>query len=119
MDNPVTVVKEASKGVNMKFIWNVFLALLAILLLVGIVYWYKYLRGISWKNIKALVAQEAVKYEKPADVEKILLAGVRDIVTDFGLLSQARTYASQNSISIDRVLVNNAIALAKDYEYIK
>ncbi len=114
IETPVAIVNK----IDWKFVWKVLVAIIIILVLLLTVYWWRYLRGVSWKNIKALVGEEAKKYAKPAEIERMLLQGVRDILADPGTLIQARTYSKTSGIAMDRVLVNNAIAMAKDFEYL-
>ncbi len=118
MENPVTTIATASKGVSVAFVWKTLLALLAIALLFVLIYWFVWLKGLSWPTIKKLVSEDAAKYDNPSNVEKILMQGVKEIVTDYRLMVQAKTYAKQSGMPLERVLVNNSLALAKQYQYI-
>lgn len=99
---------------------KVFICLLIIGLLFSIAYWAIYLRGIKWKQIHLLIADESKKYVgHEAATEKILLQGAKEIVNTRHLNTQARTYASDNKIPLERVIVDNTIAAALMFGYIK
>ena len=116
MDNPVAAVTPSKNTIEM--IWKVFLSLLALGFIFGILYWALYLRGVSWVQIKALIKEEAGKYKQPIAVEQILMQGSREIITNINLMKQAREYSKATGIGIERVIVDNSVALAKNLNYI-
>lgn len=112
MDSPVSK-STAKKGLNI-FMW-----IIIFILLVVFVYWYMYVRGINMRTVKVLVADASKKYKDPASVEKLLLTGVKEIITSGSALKQARSYAKSTGIPIEQVLVDNAVAIAKSLNYIQ
>jgi len=92
---------------------------LASALVVGLVYWFWALRGASWSKIKELISQESGKYVgEEVTTEKILLSASRDILTQPHLSNSARTFAKAHNIPIERVVVDNAIAMSKNLGFI-
>ncbi len=122
--DPLGSIQTASKGITFSFIWKVFLSLLAVALLVGAIYWFVFIRGINWTTIKTLISQESAKavqnpnVTRPVDLERVLMTGVQNIIDDPRLFLQAKDYSKNSGIAIERVLVNNALAMAKDFQYI-
>lgn len=95
--------------------WVLFFALV-----VFIIYWVVYLRGINWTTIKSLISQEAAKYPgNEANVEHILMDGVKHITGTPHLNAQARSFAKDSKLPLEQVLVDNAIAMAQMAQYIK
>lgn len=113
MDTPSVIV--AAKKINW---FKIILVLLGIALLIAIFVYIRNVTKVSWSTIKTLISQDAANYPQPASVEKILLAGAQEIVFDPSLLAQAKEYAKSNGISLERVIVNNSLALAKNFNYI-
>lgn len=111
METPVIVKKTYP---FLKFVLSVFLAIVAI----GAVY-FLYIRiTVNESTVKNLIAAAAKNYESPVTVEKILLQGVREITHSPLAFDQAKDYAKATNVPLEQVLVDNAIAMAKNIGYI-
>lgn len=105
--------KTLSFGLKI-FIWLLVLGLIA-----GFVYWFWFLRRISWKEVKRLISLESAKYTgKEVPTEHILLQGAKEIISHPHLIKQAREFSTGSKIAIERVIVDNSIAMAKNLGYI-
>ncbi len=92
---------------------------IAIILLILIaLYWFIFLRSINMTTVKTLVAKASANYSDPANVQKLLLQGVREIEASPTALKQAKAYAKISNIPLEQVIVDNAVAMAKQYGYI-
>lgn len=103
---------------NISFGLKIFLWIIIFLLLIYGLFFFFLLRGIKMSEVKLLISKASKNYENPVAVEKILLQGVEEIKSSKNAIEQARAYAKATGISIEQVLVDNAVAMAKNYGYI-
>lgn len=112
-----TIVPNASSKTksNLRFVAGVVLVLL--LVFVG---YYIYVRSrFNMTTVKSLVSEAAAPYQAQASmVETILLQGVYEIVNNPFALRQATDYGKAMNLPVERVIVDNAIAMAKELQYI-
>lgn len=95
------------------------LFLLALGLIGALLYWFFFLKRISWIEVKRLISLEAAKYPgKEVPTEHILLQGAKEILSHPHLAKQAMEFSKSSKIAIERVVVDNAIAMAKNLGYI-
>lgn len=116
--NPVQALTPTKSGlVN---VWRIVLWLLVFGLVACIIYYFAYLRNLSWATIKRLIAEESAKQpdKEKASTEHILLQGVKEILFSPHLNAQARDFAKAHNLPFERVVVDNAIAMAKNLHYI-
>lgn len=106
-----------SKEKSYKFLKG-FLFILICLLLIGVIYAFYVGRKASDKTIKKLIAEEAKKYSNPVEVEKLLMQGVREIESSPIRFNQARQFAKSSGAPLEQVLVDSAISMAKNLNYI-
>lgn len=117
MDNPVAAITPSKKTLGMGL--KIFIWILVFGLLTGLVYWFFFLKRISWKEIKRLVGLESARYTgNEISTERILLQGAKEIISSPHLIRQAREFSNAHKIAIERVIVDNAIAMAKNMGYI-
>lgn len=112
-------VTVAKVGKGLTTVVKLLIVFIGISFLAGIVYWIWYSFGISWSRVKQLIAEESAKHEgKEVETERILLQGAKEVVSNPRLNKQARAFAEANQIQIERVIVDNAIAMSKNLGYI-
>ncbi len=117
MENPVAIITPSKATLSFGF--KLFIWLLVMGLIAGFVYWFFFLKKISWKEVKRLISQESSKHTgKEVATERILLQGAKEIISHPHLIKQARDFATSSKIAIERVIVDNAIAMAKNLGYI-
>ncbi len=96
---------------------KIIIVVAVILLILGI-YWFLFIKKINRTEVKRLISVQSAKYNDPTGVEKVLLKGVREIEESPKAIKQAWAYSKTSSVPIEQVLVDNAIAMAKQYKYI-
>lgn len=117
LSNPIKTITP-SKATAKNAINFVLWAVLSFLIVIAI--WFLLFRvRYSWAKIKMLIAVEAKKYQNPLQAEKLLVEGVDAIVLDPGLIRQAMQYSRSTGTPLEQVLVDNAVAMAKQFNYIK
>jgi len=118
MTNPITALTPSKSTVNYGL--KIFGWIIIFLLLVWAL-WYFFIRvKFNKSKVKQLISEASKKYVgNEANVEKLLMAGVEQIAYDRELSKQAKVFADSTGVPIEQVLVDNAVAMAKQFEYIQ
>ncbi len=117
MTNPITAITPSKSTVHTAV--KMFGWIILFIILVWAI-WYFFLRlKYNTTKVKVLISEAAKKYTgNEVAVEKLLLEGVKDIANDRELSKQANIYAKSTNVPIEQVLVDSAVAMAKQFEYI-
>ena len=86
--------------------------------LIGFAVWYFFWPRLNMTTVKSLIADASKTYSDPAGVETILLQGVKEIRWNRNLYLMAKDYAANQSMAIEQVIVDSAVSMAKQYQYI-
>lgn len=98
-------------------LWIILGIFIFILLCVGA--WFMFFRiACDWKIVASLAGQAAQKYADPVAAEKVITAGINDLKHDSQKMKQAAEYAKANNIAIERVIVDSAVAYAKQMKFL-
>jgi hypothetical protein len=99
--------------------FKILMTILAVGFVAAFLYWFFFLKRLSWKEVKRLISLESGKYPgKEVPTEHILMQGAQEIVSHPHLAKQAMEFSKSSGIAIERVIVDNAIAMAKNLGYI-
>lgn len=115
-----TIVPDALNINKGKYMWLKIFAWIALFFLViFLIYWFFFRVKVNMSQVKVLIGNATKDSATAANDQKILLEGVYDIMANPLLMKQAKTFADANNIPIEQVLTDNAIAMAKEFKYIK
>lgn len=115
----ITAAVSPTTKEGWKFGFRIFIWVVIFAAIVGLVYWFVWCKDVDNKKVAAGISKAAAPYDKPADVEKLLMQSVTEIRSNPLEMKQAKTYAKNTGVAIEQVLVDSAIARAKSFGYIQ
>ena len=116
MENPIAVLTPTKSTAKNFFYFALWVVLT--FLLVFAIYWIFFKPKVSMKEVKRLIGLVSAKYSDPVNTEKILMQGVQEILISPLAMRQAKTYSGSSKIPIEQVIVDNAVAMSKEFGYI-
>jgi len=96
------------------------IGVIVIIVLIAIYFLYIHYvgNGVSVETVKAMVSDKADTYANADEIKTILNLGASEIIDNPILLEQAKEYALATGVTIESVIVSNAVAQAKEFGYI-